>query len=353
MTHAQLLKTIMLPEYNFLETNPHLGKNIMFLTLGGSHAYGTNVEGSDVDIRGVALNSRQDLIGLSNFEQVIDNKTDTTVYAFRKFVGLISACNPNTIEMLGGRPESYAMLTPAGKLLLDNKKLFLSKRAVHSFGGYANAQLRRLQNGCAKEEVSEEQKALYTLESCQHAMDQLEEKHGMPRGFVTLSVAPKPMENGTPIILMHPGDGWEAFGKSGVPLDSAKAYLGELASIIKSYDSFGRRNQRAKDKSNKQLNKHAMHLVRLYLMAFDILEKGEINTYRENDRDFLMEIRNGKYMSEDGTFIPEFFEMVNEYDKRLKIAAKETSLPEKPDYKKIEELVMAVNGAVVKGGGLL
>lgn len=200
MTHTQLLKTIMLPEYDFLETNPHLGKNIMFLTLGGSHAYGTNVEGSDVDIRGVALNSRQDLIGLSNFEQVIDNKTDTTVYAFRKFVGLISACNPNTIEMLGGRPENYVMLTPAGKLLLDNKKLFLSKRAVHSFGGYANAQLRRLQNGCAKEEVSEEQKALYTLESCQHAMDQLEEKHGMPRGFVTLSVAPNPMENGTPII---------------------------------------------------------------------------------------------------------------------------------------------------------
>ena len=45
--------------------------------------------------------------------------------------------------------------------------------------------------------------------------------------------------------------------------------------------------------------------------------------------------------------------MVSEYDKRLKIAAKETSLPDKPDYKKIEELVMAVNGAVVKGGGLL
>ena len=353
MTHAQLLKTIMLPEYDFLETNPHLGKNIMFLTLGGSHAYGTNVEGSDVDIRGVALNSRQDLIGLSNFEQVIDNKTDTTVYAFRKFVGLISACNPNTIEMLGGRPENYAMLTPAGKLLLDNKKLFLSKRAVHSFGGYANAQLRRLQNGCAKEKVSEEQKALYTLESCQHAMAQLEEKHGMPKDFVTLSVASNQVEDGTPTILMHPGDGWKAFAAAGVPLDSTKAYLGELASIIKSYDTFGRRNQRAKDKSDKQLNKHAMHLVRLYLMAFDILEKEEINTYRENDRDFLMEIRNGKYMSEDGTFVPEFFEMVSEYDKRLKIAAKETSLPDKPDYKKIEELVMTVNGAVVKGGGLL
>lgn len=353
MTHNEFLKTLLSPEYDFLETNPHLGRNIMFLTLGGSHAYGTNIEDSDIDIRGVALNSQQDLIGLSNFEQVIDNQTDTTIYAFRKYIGLISACNPNTIEMLGGRPENYAMVSKAGQLLLDNKKLFLSKRAVNSFGGYANAQLRRLQNGCAKGEVCQEQKVLYTLESCQHAMAQLEEKHGMPRGFVTLSVAPEPMENGSPIILMHSGDGWKAFEKTGIPLDSAKAYLGELASVIKSYDSFGRRNQRAKDKSNKQLNKHAMHLVHLYLMAFDILEKGEINTYRENDRDFLLKIRNGMYMMEGGTFAPEFFDMVGEYDKRLKTAAKETALPDKPDYKKIEELVMTVNSAVVKEGGLL
>lgn len=40
------------PEYSFLKTNPHLGKNIIFLTYGGSYAYGTNVEGSDIDIRG-------------------------------------------------------------------------------------------------------------------------------------------------------------------------------------------------------------------------------------------------------------------------------------------------------------
>lgn len=349
MTHGQLLKTIMLPEYDFLETNPHLGKNIMFLTLGGSHAYGTNVEGSDIDIRGVALNSRSDILGMTSFEQVIDNKTDTTVYAFRKFVGLIMACNPNTIEMLGGRPESYVMLTKAGQLLLDNKKLFLSKRAVNSFGGYANAQLRRLQMGCSKREVGAEQKALYSLESCRHAMRSLEEKHGMPRNFVELSVATDQMECEEPVVLIRPGSGWSEFAKSGAPLNGVRAYLGELASIIKSYDSFGRRNQRAREKSDKQLNKHAMHLVRLYLMAFDILEKGEINTFREKDREFLLEIRNGKYMLEDGTFAPEFFEMVDFFDQRLKRDAAETALPDKPDYKHIEELVMAINEMVVKG----
>lgn len=348
MTPEFFEQVVAMPEYDFLQTNPHLGKNIMFLTLGGSYAYGTNIEGSDIDIRGVALERREDVLGLARFEQVVDTQTDTTVYAFRKYIGLICSCNPNTIEMLGCRPEQYHRVSPAGQLLLDNKKLFLSKRALHSFGGYANAQLRRLQNGCAKGEISAEQKAVYTLESCQHAMYQLEEKHGMPHGFLTLSLAEKPALNGNPIILIHPGDGWKAFEKSGVLLEGAKSYLGELASVIKSYDSFGRRNQRAKDKSSKQLNKHAMHLIRLYLMAFDILEKGEINTYRENDREFLLEIRAGKYMLEDGTFAPEFFELVSQFEKRLERDARESVLPNKPDMKRVEELVMTVAEMAIK-----
>ena len=57
----------------------------------------------------------------------------------------------------------------------------------------------------------------------------------------------------------------------------------------------------------------------------------------------LLEIRRGKYQQEDGTYSPEFFEMVNEYEKRLKYAKEHTSLPKTPDYKKVEEFVMSVN----------
>ena len=71
-------------EYDFLRTNERLGKRIMLLGLGGSYAYGTNNEGSDIDFRGVTLMMPSDLIGLTQFEQYEDDKTDTVVYGFNK-----------------------------------------------------------------------------------------------------------------------------------------------------------------------------------------------------------------------------------------------------------------------------
>ncbi len=40
------IELIQTTEYDFLRTNEHLGDRIMLLGLGGSHAYGTNNEGS-------------------------------------------------------------------------------------------------------------------------------------------------------------------------------------------------------------------------------------------------------------------------------------------------------------------
>ena len=78
-------------------------------------------------------------------------------------------------------------------------------------------------------------------------------------------------------------------------------------------------------------------------MCLDILEKQEICTYRENDRDFLLSIRNGAFQNEDGTYKREFFELVSDYEARLRYAKENTSLPEKPNMKRIEEFVVSVN----------
>lgn len=133
------------PEYQFLKTHPRLGKNIILLGISGSYAYGTNNENSDFDLRGVMLNQKTDLVGMTKYEQYVDEKTDTTIYTFNKIINLLLSCNPNTIELLGLKQEHYIYLSPIGKELLMQKQLFLSKRAIYSFGGYASQQLRRLQ----------------------------------------------------------------------------------------------------------------------------------------------------------------------------------------------------------------
>ena len=79
MTIDQIQKTLQGKEYDFLRTNEHLKDRLIFLTLGGSYAYGTNVETSDVDIRGCALNAPKEILGLSSFEQVVNTETDTTI----------------------------------------------------------------------------------------------------------------------------------------------------------------------------------------------------------------------------------------------------------------------------------
>ena len=140
------IKTLNTSEYSFLKDNEHLGKNIILLGLGGSHAYGTSTPDSDLDIRGIALNRKEEILTNQNFEQFVNEETDTTIYSFNKIITLLSNCNPNTIEILGLKPEHYLYLSPIGQELIDNSHLFLSKKAIHSFGGYANQQLRRLEN---------------------------------------------------------------------------------------------------------------------------------------------------------------------------------------------------------------
>lgn len=73
--------------YNFLRDNPRLGKRVMLLGPGGSYAYGTNNENSDIDIRGITLNMPSDLLGLTEFEQFEDSRTDMVIYSFNIYLG--------------------------------------------------------------------------------------------------------------------------------------------------------------------------------------------------------------------------------------------------------------------------
>lgn len=319
-------------EYKFLSDNPLLGDNVCLLTLGGSIAYGTDIETSDIDIRGITLESPKDIIGFGTFEQFNDNQTDTVIYGFNKIINLLTNCNPNIIEMLGCKPEHYLKVNDIGKSLLSNRDMFLSQKAIFTFGGYALAQLNRFRDslGVHNDEVENLVRsmnaALYTFEgrykSFEHGSINIRNLNDFGNKQAVVDITLKDF-----------------------PVREFSGISNELYNIVKSYDKINSRNSK---KDAAHINKHAMHLVRLYMMGSDILTKGEINTYRENDREILMDIRNGKYLNEDNTFNSAFFDLKDEFAKKFDYAAKHTILPVKPDYERIESFKMSVNRKIIE-----
>ena len=330
---TQIKNKINSTEYDFLRTNHHLGNNIILLTVGGSYAYGTNTENSDLDIRGIAIERKQEILGLSNFEQFIDKATDTTIYALRKIIGLLLNCNPNVIEILGVKEDYLFVLSEEGKLLRDNINLFLSKKAINSFGGYAIAQLRRLQNALARDNYPQKEKEQHVLGSIQKAIDHLKKHYKEFTGEeIRLYLDKSDKEDFKEEIFMD-------INLTHYPLRDFRNIYSEISNIVKDY---GKLNHRNRKKTDLALNKHAMHLIRLLLMGTEILEGKPVQTYREHDKELLLDIRNGKYTYE------QIFDMADEYDKKFKYAADNTCLPVMPNYSKIEELVISINESRLK-----
>lgn len=339
MTIEEIKKKIAGEEYDFLRTDKHLENRIILLGLGGSYSYGTNVETSDLDVRGIALNTKAEILTNERFEQFENKQTDTTIYGFNKIIKLLSNCNPNTIELLGLNLEHYLYVSSIGYELLDNSHLFLSKKAAYSFQGFIRSQARRIDNKAVRT-VDQEHRENHVLNSIYNAMTSFPEKYfRYSENSIKLYLDDATQEDMDKEIFMD-------VNLKHYPLRDYQAMWAEMHSIVKDYAKLSITNRQAVP-SNK-LNKHMMHLVRLYYMCFDILENEKVVTYREKEHDLLMNIRNGEYLDSSNQPIPEFFEMVDVLDKRLEYDKKNTSLSERPNYDKINEFVMSVNERVVK-----
>lgn len=111
----------------------------------GSHAYGTDRPDSDDDYRGVYVAPTTDLYRLSRPAESFDRQDpDTTLYELAKFAKLAAACNPTALEILWAEPLH---LTDAGRRLRLHRNIFLSRRALKTYGGYAHQQLAKATKG--------------------------------------------------------------------------------------------------------------------------------------------------------------------------------------------------------------
>ena len=312
-------------DYSFLDTQDKFYTPLI-VGLGGSWAYGTNIETSDVDIRGVALRKPFDILTGRDFEQVTNEETDTTIYSLDKMIKLLVNCNPNTVEILGLKPEHYLYLHPLGEELIKNADMFLSMRCVKSFMGYANQQLYRLQQKSLVA-LSEEELNKHIVKTLNNMRDMLETNHDMSGIAVRL-------ENGQIVLDLD---------VKSYPAESLSAVLGVLNKTLQDYHKNSVRNEKAM--AHGKIAKHSMHLMRLYMMVEDILLNHTIKTYRDKEHDFLMDIRNGKYLGEDGRPTKEFFDMVEYQEVAVQFAKEKSDLPAEPDMKRIDKFLVHANRA--------
>jgi len=134
------------------ETKELLPDDLILLGYRGSMLHGTYIKSDDEhgiddkDLMGVFVGQLNNYFGFQKKEvhEKFIKEYDSVCYEIKKFVSLLLKSNPNVLQMLF-LPKNYILyVNEFGKMLIDNKELFISKQAYHSFSGYAYGQLKRM-----------------------------------------------------------------------------------------------------------------------------------------------------------------------------------------------------------------
>jgi len=138
---------------------PTWARRLVLSGLCGSHVHGTYIPPleqygtDDVDVFQIIAHPRVHYLGLAFYRRAMEayqthgESLDIVVHELVKFVHLAAQGNPNVNMYLWLQPEEYLSVGAAGKVLLDNRDVFLSQRMFVAFGGYAYAQLKKMTAG--------------------------------------------------------------------------------------------------------------------------------------------------------------------------------------------------------------
>lgn len=341
---------------------PWLAGSVCFLTRHGSHAYGTALPTSDLDFKGWCIPStKEHLFQLRRFEQAESKEPyDSVIYEIRKFVDLAADCNPSIIEILYTDPSDHIHCTLEGEVLLTNRDLFLSRKAKHTFSGYAHSQFQRIKRhyrwltNPPKEEPTRAKYGLpeYTAipadqrgAAMAHIKKKMDEWNGL-LDFDALDPATaiglrNQVERYLTEIRIGQDDVWKAAART-VGLDDNWLEILKQERAYNAAREEWRQYQGWKAKRNPDRavleakfgydTKHAMHLVRLMRMAREILEKGQVLVKRPDAED-LLAIRRGIWRYE------QLEEWMDSEDKKLTEAYTTSPLPKAPDRAKIDAVI--------------
>lgn len=260
----------------------------------GSQAYGTNLPTSDLDVKGIAIPPLEYYLSFhKKFEQHESKDPDIAIYEFKKFIKLAADCNPNIIEVLNVVDEDILFMDGFGEMLRNNKEIFLSAKAKHTFTGYAHSQMIRLKNHKKWNDFPPEhpKRTDYHLPEHKSLMDHSRiNAIDMQFGF---NKDKNPSSDTRELVA-------QKFGE-----ETATNYYHEkkYRLALRDYSNYEEwKKNRNKERHSGELKysfdtKHAMHLIRLLRMGREILIQGKVEVKRP-DAEELKGIRQGAWSYE-------------------------------------------------------
>src|SRR6185437_5448872 len=337
---------------------------ILLECISGSQAYNLSLPGSDVDKKGIFILPKAELYGFESPGQISNKTNDEVYFEIRRFLELLTKNNPNILELLSTPTNCILYRHPLLDLIKPED--FLSKLCLDTFAGYAQTQIRKAKglNKKINKPLARERKSVldfcyviyksgsvslaswlkekgFKQEQCgltgldhfrnvyllyhQQQLDGSTWFKGIISGLtaddVQLSLVPKGVQ---PIAIMN-------FNKDGY-----STYCKEF----KEYKEWeeNRNQMRYENTLSHGKNydaKNMMHTFRLLNMAEEIGLYKKIIVHRA-DRDFLLKIRNGAFNFDI------LMQMVDEKMNKIKDIYAKADLPERPDVKKAENILVKI-----------
>lgn len=355
---------------------------LIFEGLVGSHAYGTNVEGSDKDYKGIFVLPTNKILSGNVIEQVSGKDPDTTFYEVGRFLELLRKSNPNILEMLNLPKECIVHTTSTySKYIQPLLDIAVTKKLRHTLCGYAYAQIqkatglkKKMNNPMAKEKQTpldfcyfvdkntgktrplikqlKEEKwlqqycglaatsnggQLYKLyyDYVRHLRH--EDKVDNPRlesDYEYYGIIKSDKSNDVTLSSIPKGallEGFVWFNHNGYAI-YCKEYAQYWEWVEKRNELRYQMNQEAGQ--NVDL-KNALHTMRLLHMAEDIAE-GKGIVVRRPEKDYLIDIRKGLYSYDDLVL------KSDEKMKGMKEKFEKSDLPEEIPHKKLEQILLTI-----------
>jgi hypothetical protein len=333
-------------------------QHLLLKGISGSRAQQLHSAASDTDIKGIFVLPQKELYGLHYVPQLSNETNDEVYYEVGRFIDLLSKNNPNIMELLGTPSQSVLFRHPLMSLVRVED--FLSKLCKDTFAGYAATQVKKAKglNKKIHRPMDEERKTV--LDFCfvvegngSIPVQQWLSNHGYAQEHCGLTNLPHFKDV---YLLYHdPNLRGIVSGEQAndVQLSSIPKGLSSLAVMnfnkdgysvyCKEYNEYWewvtkRNEERYQNTLTHGKNydaKNMMHTFRLLSMAEEIATEHTIIVERK-DREFLLKVRSGFFEYED------LLKMVAEKLERIDELYIHADLPDMPDEKKAEEILVEI-----------